>query len=185
MIKQKLFLDFDCTIANSHKAYCEVYNQLYCNHKDFVPADYLKVKEWSLKDQCPLVEHSISVFGHPKFFEILEFMPNAEEIIKELHNKYQIIICSIGTFDNISLKSQWIKNNMPYINNMILINNEGIKMDKSIVNMNESIFIDDVSSNLFSSNSEMKILYGQKFKWNENWQGLWCKDWFEIANLLL
>lgn len=185
MDKQKLFLDFDSTIAQSTKAFCETYNQLYCNHKDFIPANHLKTKKWNLKDQCPLAQNTIDIFSHPKFFEVLEFMPNAEEVIKELCNKYQVVICSIGTFDNISLKSQWIKNNMPYINNAILLNNEGIKMDKSTVQMEGSVFIDDVSSNLFSVNAELKILYGQRFDWNKDWQGLWCKDWLEIADLLL
>ena len=114
-------------------------------------------------------------------------MPNAEDTIKELNDKYQIIICSLGCFDNIARKSQWIKNNMPYIKDAILLTNQGIKMDKGVVNMayEGSVFIDDVKSNLDSSNAERKILFGKKYSWNEEWTGEHCETWNDIKERLL
>lgn len=91
--------------------------------------------------------------------------------------------------DNISYKSQWIKNNLSFINNVILISSavgvNGIKMDKSIVNMKNSIFIDDHIENLLRSNAELKICFGKEYKWNDNWMGQRCFNWKEIEKILL
>jgi 5'(3')-deoxyribonucleotidase len=88
---------------------------------------------------------------------------------------------------NIARKAKWIKNNMPYINDAILLTNQGIKMDKGIVNMDYpgSIFIDDVKSNLDSSNAKRKILFGKRFVWNREWNGERCETWSEVGERLL
>jgi len=41
-----------------------------------------------------------------------EYLPYAKEVIERLGSKYELVICSIGTLDNISLKAKWIKNNL-------------------------------------------------------------------------
>jgi len=189
-MKNAIFLDFDSTISHSVKAFCSTYNIIYKNHPNFKPADYTKNISWNFTIECPLINNPLDIFSNSIFFNGLEFMPNAEEVIKELNNKYKIIICSLGCYDNISLKSQWIKNNMPYIKDAILLTNQGIKMDKGIIQMGyeDSIFIDDVESNLRSSNCPRPILFGSKFLWNEKWisEGLeWCKDWLEVGGRLL
>lgn len=186
-MKQKLFLDFDSTITDSVKTFCDTYNILYNLHPDFIPADHTKNQHWNFKEVCPLEKNPLKIFSHPLFFNKLEFMPDAEEIIKKLCEKYQVIICSLGCFDNISLKAQWIKNNLPYIKDAILLTNQGIKMDKGIVNMGYegSIFIDDVESNLRSSNCPRPILFGKRFSWNSDWTGEWCEGWIEVGDRLL
>lgn len=183
----KLFLDMDSVITDSASAYCETYNEIYRFTPGFIPADHTKNQKWDFHEVCPLVESPLYIFSHPLFFKLLKFMPDAEEVIKELQNKYQVIIVSIGCYDNISLKAQFIKNKMPYIKDAILLTNQGIKMDKGIVNMYYpgSIFIDDVKSNLDSSNAERKILYGQKFDWNKEWTGEHCETWNDIKERLL
>ena len=187
MNKIKLFLDMDSVIIDSVTAYTDVYNELYINEKDFIPADPSKNKYWNFNEVCPLEKNPMKIFSHPLFFKFVEFMPDAEDVIKKLCVKYQVIICSLGCYDNISRKAQWIKYNMPYINDAILLTNQGIKMDKGIVNMGYkgSIFIDDVKSNLDSSNSERKICFGQRFSWNSEWTGEWCVDWSEVGERLL
>lgn len=185
-MKQKLYLDFDSTITHSAKSFCDTYNILYNLHPDFMPADYTKNQYWNFKEVCPLEKSPLNIFSNPLFFNKLEFMPDAENVIKELNDKFQVIICSLGCYDNISLKAQWIKNNMPYVKDAILLTNQGIKMDKSVVQMGKgSIFIDDVKSNLDSSNSERKILFGDRFSWNSEWTGEWCLDWTEVGEKLL
>ncbi|MDP4144070.1 MAG: hypothetical protein Q8936_06230 [Bacillota bacterium] len=185
----KLFLDFDCTIADSVKTYCNVYNSYYKERKGFKVADHSKVKRYDLKDQCHLVDHQETIFSSKEFFKHLEFMPHAKEVIERLGCKYELVICSIGTLDNISYKSQWIKNNLPFIKNVVLVSTAveaaSIKMDKSSVNMKDSIFIDDHVENLLSSNAELKICFGKEFEWNKNWMGHRCFNWKEVENLLL
>jgi len=184
-MKNRLFLDMDSTITDSLSTYINTYNILYNRHPDFVKADASKVKRFDIKDQCPLVDNPLDIFKHQLFFQLLEFMPNAEEVIKELCKKYQTIICSIGCLDNIYHKTQFIKNRMPYIKDAVLLTNNGIKMSKEIVNMDGAIFYDDVKSNLDSSNAKYKFLFGKRFDWNKDWNGLWCPDWLDIADVFL
>jgi 5'(3')-deoxyribonucleotidase len=185
---QKLFLDFDCTIVDSIKAYCEVYNKQFKDEQGYIFADYNKVARYDLKDQCHLVDHQERIFSNEVFFQHADFMPGAEAVIQKLAQKYKIVICSIGSLDNISFKSQWIKNNMPYITDVVLISSSigssGIKMDKSVVNMVDSIFIDDHADNLFSSNAKIKICYGKEYVWNESWTGNRCFNWKEVEAAL-
>lgn len=185
----KIFIDFDCTIVDSVKTYCNVYNSSYKEHEGFKKADHSRVNRYDLMDQCQLVDHQETIFSHEEFFKHLEFMPHAEEVINKLGSKYELVICSIGTLDNISLKAKWIKNNLSFIKNVILISSavatNGIKMDKSSVNMNNSIFIDDHVENLLSSNAEFKICFGKEYEWNRSWTGRRCFNWKEVEKLLL
>ena len=177
----------DSCIIDSVTAYCNAYNEIHRFNANFIPADPSKNEHWDFRIQCPLEKNPTKIFGHPMFFQLVKFMPNAENIIKELCEKRQVIICSLGTYHNISNKALWIKYNMPYIKDAILLTNQGIKMDKGIVNMGYegSVFIDDVKSNLDSSNAERKILFGKRFSWNSEFTGEWCKDWTEVGEKLL
>ncbi|MFU0824634.1 5' nucleotidase, NT5C type [Clostridium sp.] len=186
---KKLFLDFDCTIVDSVKTYCNVYNKLYKNREKFKEADHKKVNRYDLKDQCPMVAHQEEIFSSKEFFEHLEFMEDAREVIEKLSTKYELIICSIGTLDNISYKSKWIKDNLPFIKSVVLISNNveksGIKTDKSVINMKDAVFIDDHEDNLISSDAELKICFGKKYDWNKHWEGQRCFNWKGVEKLLL
>jgi 5'(3')-deoxyribonucleotidase len=63
--------------------------------------------------------------------------------------------------------------------------NEGCKMDKSIVNMEGAILIDDHTGNLETSNADMKISFGKRYSWNEDWKGIICQTWKEVETLIL
>ena len=87
-MKQKLFLDMDSVIIDSVTAYCDVYNELYINEKGFAPANPDKNKYWDFHEICPLEKNPLHIFSHPLFFKFVQFMPNAEETILKLKNKY-------------------------------------------------------------------------------------------------
>ncbi|NFF75958.1 hypothetical protein FCV38_02895 [Clostridium sporogenes] len=184
MSKQKLILDFDGVIVNSIKSYCKTYNNKYKNHPKFKQADYTKLQRWDCQDECPLEKQAEVIFSSKDFFNNLEFMPNAKEIIEKLSKEYDIIICSIGTPENISHKALWIKENLPCIKDTILISNQGCFMDKSMVNMKQCIFIDDNANNLNSSNADIKICFGKEYPYNKNWNGLKVQDWGELYKLI-
>jgi 5'(3')-deoxyribonucleotidase len=122
-----------------------------------------------------------------EFFDNLEFFPYAYEITKELVNRYELYLVSIGTMSNLQYKAEFIKHRLPFIENVVLIHNKGSKMCKGIVNTPEdSIFIDDVTSNLDSVSSRKKIIYGAEKPWNT--QGNQYKrlyDWIDVANEFL
>ena len=188
MSKPKMFLDLDSTITNSVLAYTKVYNKIYQYYPDFKTADPNKLKQYNLKDICPLVNNPLDIFDHDLFFKYLEFInDNTYEILEKLSRKYQLIVVTIGTPTNLSKKSLWLKKKLPFIKDYILLFNGDCRMDKGIVDMSGvgNIFIDDVSSNLFSSNAETKILYGKRFEWNMDWDKEICDNWSEIEHRFL
>lgn len=184
-MKRKLFVDFDSTITNSIKAYCDAYAYLYKNNDKYTEPNPDKVNTWNFSCECPLATDSVEyIFGHPYFFRTLELFPLAREVLQELSHKYELIICSIGTPENVSHKAIWVQDNLPFIKNVILITNDGVKMNKGIIDMSNSIFIDDHIDNLISSNAEIKICFGKEYSWNKDWQGLWGKNWLEVNKLI-
>ncbi len=185
-MKKIIYLDFDGVVVNSIKAFCDVYNNVFKEEESFVPADWTKVNRWDLADECPLTVDIVEgVFKSDDFFEVLEFMDEYTlSTINKLKEKYKIIICSIGTPENISKKIMWIKDNLG-IEDMILLSQSEALMDKSIINMSGGIIIDDHGNNLITSNADTKICFGEIKKWNENWEGLIASNWKEVEKILL
>ncbi len=190
MEKRKLFLDFDQTVVASIKSFCCVYNSWYQFEPDFKKADWRKVAKWNFNDECPLLEgdpkNVEEIFGSSNFFYELEFLnENTHEVLGRLCHKYEVVLVSIGTFDNISNKSLWVKEHLPCIKECVFLVNDGCKMTKSVVDMSGGIFLDDVSSNLYSTNADVKICVGDIRPWNQDWRGVRCADWTAIEGLLL
>ncbi len=184
-MKTKFFLDMDSTMTESISAFCQVYNLTHKYIEDFVPADHTKVNQYDFKDQCPLLQHVQPIFESKQFFNLLTFFPDAKEVIYELNKKYQVIICSIGTHVNISRKAMWLYYHLGFVKDLILISNGNCHMDKSLVNMEGAIFLDDVASNLFSSNADFKYCYGKNYPWNELWEGDRLLNWKEVGDIFL
>lgn len=188
MVKSKLFLDMDSTLVHSVKQFCKVYNILYRNRPQFIPADYTKLQKYNLKCICPLVENILDLFEHELFFTDLEFIDeDTYEVLEKLNEKYEIIIVTIGTPLNLARKSIWLKQNVPFIKNYILLYNDGCKMDKSLVAMQGegNVFLDDVEANLHSVTCERKILFGKRYEWNNLWNGEYALTWSDVGRLLL
>lgn len=189
MERLNIFCDFDGTICNSSKAYCDAYNVTYFDKEGFQEADHTKVTLYNLTDQCSLAntqEKVRDIFAGYEFWSWLEFMDDAKEVLERLNEKYNLIICSIGTNLNLSRKSKWINQNLPFIHNCILINNGNNIMDKSIVDMNGGILIDDVASNLKTSNAQFKLCFGQMYDWNKDLPDgcIRANDWFEVEKYI-
>lgn len=186
MSKIKLFLDVDNTITNSSKAICKSYNFLYKDEKGFKPANWIENEKYNFSEICPLINNPAKLFRDELFFRYLEFMgDNTCDIIRKLNEKYQVIICSIGHPKNISLKSLWLNDKLSFIKDYILLYNDGCKMDKSIVDMSNGIFIDDCTSNLDSSNAELKVIFGDEYEWSQTKDYTRCWNWTDVAKLLL
>lgn len=182
----RLFIDFDSVITDTNKAFIEYYNEHYKGLEGFIEADDADCNEWNFTDTCPLAIDDVSeIFGTKELFDRLEFFPGVYEALKEISTRREVIIVSIGTFNNIHWKSKWVKENLPFIHESIfLCKDRDVIMDKSTVNMEGGIFIDDVKSNLDSTNAERKILFGRKFPWNEEWSGEYYANWQRLGNAL-
>ena len=182
----KLYLDFDNTIVNTTKRICEMYNEDFKNHPKFIPAKWYLVNKYDFSDQCPLMnkEALMKYFDEDRFFSRLEYMENALEIIHKLSEFFIINIISLGNANNLSLKETWIYNNLPFIHKFVGCNFKDVS-DKRHIDMSTDILIDDCSGNLSTSNAKLKILYGDLFEWNKDWNGFRKWNWYEVYDFLM
>lgn len=186
-INKKIYLDFDGCITNSIKKICEMYNEDYRDCNIFKPAKWYLVNTWSFEDQCPLASRDEidDYFNQKRFFDNkLEFMENAEEVINKLSEHFDIYVVSMGNEKNLTYKEGWLENNLPYIKGFIGCNFDEVS-DKSHIDMSGEIFIDDSANNLETSNSELKILYGDIYSWNKNYKGIRKFNWYEVYEFLV
>lgn len=182
----KLFLDFDNTIVNSMKAFCEVYNELFKDHSDFKEANWEKVDSYNFKNVCPLLHDNFNaihdIFEHELFFEKLDFIDkNAQKVINALSTCFDIYICTYGTIKNIYLKHQWIEKNLPVIKKCIYLTDA----DKSVIDMSDGIFIDDREDFLYLSNAAYKFCFGKEYQWNVYWIGERLQNWNQVYQILM
>ncbi len=188
--KINIFLDFDGTIVNSIKAYCDVYNQKYKEHSKFKLANPDNAYEWDMRDICPLENDVSRVFDSKEFFDNLTFIDAYVPIyIKHLQNHYNIIICTIGTNYNIHHKSKWIANNLPSVKQAIYLvqtDDSGAIVDKSLPDMSGGIIIDDNIKNLDTSNAKIKILFGKEYAFNKDTNDKYIKaqNWAQLMQIL-
>jgi len=144
-----------------------------------------------MQDQCTILKSEadvLEIFETPIFFKSLKLInDNTYEVVRELNEKYHIIIVSIGTPKNLSRKALYLQETLPFIKDYALLYNNGIKMNKEIIKMDypDSIFIDDHVSNLKSSNAVNKYVFGKDYPWSRtnDYERLW--NWTDVAKELL
>ena len=201
MSKAKLFCDFDGCIVDSVTAFTQVYSDRYMYHRYFKIPKPCMVEKWNFSDECGLLkndEEVMDIFADPKFFEYLQPFPNVIEVLLKLQRYYQLIIVSIGSYKNISLKCGYIQKHFPFVDDFIGITNKNCDMDKSVINMSgtnskKNVFLDDNANNLFSqdlSRNLVRYCYGgdRLTEWNSEWlsmRGRWVKNWLEVEKELL
>ena len=88
----------------------------------------------------------------------------------------------MGYTPNLRYKSIYLKERFPNFGFMG-VNIKEYK-DKSHIDMTDCIFIDDSVSNLKTSNAPIKILFGPKYDWNYEWDGIRCQTWDEVLNVI-
>ena len=109
-------------------------------------------------------------------------MDNAEEVLKRLSKRYEIIIVSLGFSPNLRAKEYWIKQYMPYAK-FIGVNMKKYK-NKNHIDMSDGLlYIDDKSSNL-NTNAKYQICFGDIYDWNRDWEGKRCFNWYEVEKYI-
>lgn len=196
-MKTTLYLDFDSTLVNSDRAFCEAYNDIYSNHLGFEPAREEDATDWTFKRACPLL-HSLhtdpylavmGIFGSDAFFEHLEFYTGAKEAVERLSEHYHIVICTSASPKNGSRKLLWIERHLPMVDEVIiLINHKQQGVGKARVPMMEegAIFVDDHPKNLHSTKASRKILFkAREAEYNGDWEGEVYNEWTGLTEELI
>lgn len=185
MTKQKLFLDFDLVIANSIKKIVELYDTDFHLYKDYKKVHWTDINTYGF-EELTLINKDIVLdyFDDHRFFQNLEYMDNAKEVIYKLKDRYEIVVCSMGRKMNLLYKKEWIDKNLPFTK---FIGIDLNKNSKQSVDMSNGIHIDDNVEMLNSSTAATKIVFGDLYPWNCNNPNMYhrCWNWTEIENLLL
>lgn len=173
-------IDLDGTVFNTIKRICEMYNEDFCLYPGFIPADWREIKTWEFTELSLDTPRNIDkYFCKPRFFnDELEIYSSAKWIIEKLSRKYPIVFVSSGYTPNLILKKTWLRKHFPYAE-FIGVDLEHHE-DKSSVDLEGYLFVDDVAKNLQTSNATWKICYGEIYPWNEEWDGVRCEHWVEI-----
>lgn len=205
MKRKAIILDYDDTIVNSKKCVVQIYNTKIeeYNRKNGTNLEMTSLKEvihYDWRELRHLDKLGITVqeiFESEEFFKKVQFFPYAKEKIEELCKTDVVKICTVGSKRNNELKMQWFRDNLPCIdldNNYIWVDLAIDKeYNKSLVNMQDSIFVDDKAINLSRVSDEelalpkdrrrVGILFKQKdqrFEWQENWNGYETYCWRDL-----
>lgn len=143
--------------------------------------------KWDMTDIIPYLNPTQidSIFEYDKFFKSLEFMDGAYEVLQMLTEKYEVIIVTMGSLPNLSMKAEWIKQNLPFIHNVILLYNADGDTDKSMVDMSDGIFLDDHQNNLWTSNSIEQYVFGEIYEYNQDYKGTRLYTWDDVRRKLM
>ena len=178
-----LYIDFDNTIVNTNKAICSLYDEDFKWYKKYKKVDWSLIDTWDFEElTCASKEYINYYFNQPRFFNRLEFMDNAFEVLLMLYEKYNITIVSMGYSPNLKGKEKWCEKHIPFLKREFI--NLKKFSDKSHIDMSDGILIDDSTKNLKTSNAKMKICFGDETGWNNNWNGLRCNNWYDVLRKL-
>jgi 5'(3')-deoxyribonucleotidase len=177
----KIFIDIDGVLWNTEKTMVELYNKRY-DHD----GDWRNVKEWNFSPAIPKgTSNDIinSLFASDDIYSGNNTFNGALEYIKKLNDEHKnVYFCTVGKNINNSKKLEMLKRLIPEVK-VITISFPGeVKADKSMINMEGAVFIDDHSKNLKGANAKYKILFEPHTErnWNKGWDGLKLRSWRDV-----
>lgn len=198
-VKPVLFIDFDSTIYDSILRICDMYNAHYRYSDEYTRAEPELITRYDFSDVCPLASHDVisSYFDHPDFFKPEGYWMTQREPDKNrclttqdylgiLNRWFHIVIVSIGTHSNLTLKNLFIIKYLPYAN---FIGIEDTAKDKSAVDMSNGVFVDNDSHMLLTSTAAQsnKILFGERYPWDDKIPPdiEYCETWKNLYDTLV
>lgn len=181
---KKLYVDFDGTIVNTINAIVSLYNEDFKYYKDYKYIEWINVNTLNFSEcNCATPDYINTYFNQQRFYDNLNFMDSAKEVLGRLSKTYEIIIVSMGYSPNLKGKEIWIKENIPYAK-FIGVNFKEHN-DKSHIDMSDGvIYLDDNEKNLYT-NAKENICFGDLYKWNENWKGKRFYNWIDLEKYLM
>jgi len=168
--KIKLFIDADDTILESSKTVVDILNERF---KINPPKTYNDVKDWkynSIYYQCTN-EIVNEIYDSKIFFEKVKIYPDFINFYNNHENDFEWYIVTKGRKSNIEHKQKYFKKYLPkakVVGCRFNNNNKNENYDKSHINMNYGIQIDDRTDCLIGTNANIKILFknNREFYWN-------------------
>ncbi len=180
---KRIVLDFDNTLVNTTKAFVDsyklIYGRQYLDPTVYIP-QWDKVNKYDFTDEIPTMDSRTKtiIFNSTKFFDLLECYPNAEEVVNELSKEYVVDIVSICSMETIQAKEKFISTHFPNCRFQPVL--YPYFSDKSHINMENCVFVDDHAGNLETSNAAVKICFtyqGIRMDVNNNWKSWRADSW--------
>ena len=175
----------DGVLTDSVAAVVSCYNEDFQYYSDFKEIRSCDIHTYDFQElTLASKEYVDHLWNRPRFFSNLKLMPFAREVLDILSIQYNIEVATAGYSPNLRQKEAYLHKHLPFIIKKIdLINLKEFK-DKSHLDMNNAVFIDDQANNLITSNAALKICFGDKEEWNEAWNGERCYNWHEVLKRL-
>ena len=189
--KIKLFLDADDTILESSRAFIDIVNKRYA----IKPPNQLKnVRDWGYRSLFPSMtnEEIVEIYDSAEFFDTVKINSDFENFYLKHEYDFEWNIVTKGHESNIKHKEKYFKSRLPQAT-VIGCRFDSIEkqnFDKSHIDMNYGIQIDDRTDRLMGTNANIKILFknNQEFDWNRaydiNEPIYIMNDWKEIIETL-
>lgn len=172
----RIFVDMDEVIADAYQAHIDIYAQEH--GKAFTKAQCDGREFW----QCVPEAHRDGVKGHADrigFFRDLKIIPDSQEVLHELSDKFEVYIASAAMQFPYSLKekSDWLDKFFPFIpwQHRILCGHKHV--------LKGDLLIDDRSYNLERFEGQ-RLLFTSPHNTQTNKFDR-VSSWNEIASLLL
>ena len=167
--KIKLFIDADDTILESSKAFIDIVNQ-----QDNInpPKTYEELRDWKYRSLFPYMtnERIFEIYDSEEFFNIVKVNLDFENFYLKHENDFEWNIVTKGHKSNIEHKQKYFKKHLPKAKVIGCRFNsiEGQSFDKSHIDMDYGIQIDNRTDCLIGSNANIKILFknNRNFYWN-------------------
>lgn len=167
--KIKLFIDADDTILESSKAFIDIVNR-----QDNInpPKIYDELRDWKYRSLFPYMtnERIIEIYDSEEFFNIVKINSDFKSFYLKHENDFEWNIVTKGHKANIEHKQKYFKKHLPKAKVIGCRFNsiEVQSFDKSHIDMDYGIQIDDRTDCLIGSNANIKILFknNRDFYWN-------------------
>ncbi|WP_413670350.1 5'(3')-deoxyribonucleotidase [Mucilaginibacter sp. Mucisp86] len=148
--KTRIAIDMDEVIADTIGKFITMYKE---RHGEEISLGNMEGKEFR-EILPPHLSETLRVYINERgFFRDIPVMPDAQEVVKALHEKYDVYIASAAMEFKYSLedKQEWLKEHFPFISwtNIIFCGHKILDVD---------IMIDDRIKNFATFNGR-KILY--------------------------
>jgi 5'(3')-deoxyribonucleotidase len=178
----KIYIDLDCTLWDTIGAVNEMYNEDFNLWPTFEYVPDFRIRSWNFEElKLGNKEYFDRCFDSWRFFEKVKLMPYAQTFCQMMRlYGHKIIIVSMGSLANIQGKLMWLKQNFGDSYDDFIGIDMNKRNDKAHIDMSDGVIIDDVVSMLKSSNASEKICFGEKYPWNEEWNGTRCETWKDV-----
>ena len=174
-MKKRLIIDMDDVLADTGAKILRIFNE---RNNQNLTKDFFEDKDfYSYVRQSHFDSYRNELF-EPGFFSDLETFPDSVEVVKALHEKYEVFVVSAATeFPNsLTEKVRWLERHFPFISwrNMVFCG------DKSIVH--GDIMIDDHARNFDKFEGEKLLFHSMHNTQVEGYRRV--RDWKEIYEIL-